>query len=213
MAKNRFDNLEAEKQEAILQAAGEEFIEKGFAGASINQIIKASGMSKGSVYYYFEDKADLFATTLERSIQRFLGEIGWFSLEVLGPDEFWDALLELARRSVAWARREEWWVRLAFAFHKLEMEPGTEEAAGRLMEFGRGWWKSILERGQALDLVRTDLPIDLLVAIVMGADRGGDQWIIDHWESLGEEEVLKIADSRVDLLRDMLAKENEGWER
>ena len=213
MAKNRFDNLEAEKQEAILRAAGEEFTQKGFAGASINQIIKASGMSKGSVYYYFEDKADLFATTLEHSIQRFLDEIGWFSLEVLGPDEFWDALLELTRRSVAWARREEWWVRLALAFHKLEMEPGTEAATGRLMEFGRDWWKSILERGQALDLIRTDLPIDLLVAIVMAADRGGDQWIIDHWESLGEEEILKIADARVDLLRDMLAKENEGWER
>lgn len=213
MARNRFDNLEPDKQEAILQAAGEEFVKKGFTGASINRIIKASGMSKGSVYYYFEDKADLFATTLERSLQRLLDEIGWFSLEVLGPDEFWDALLELTRRSVAWARKDEWWVRLAFVHHKLEMEPGTEKAAGRLMEFGHRWWKSILERGQALELIRTDLPIDLLVAIVIGADRGGDQWMVDHWEVLGEEETLKIADARVDLLRDMLAKENEGWER
>ena len=57
MARNRFDNLGSEKQEAILRAAGEEFAEKGFAGASINRIIRESGMSKGSVYYYFEDKA------------------------------------------------------------------------------------------------------------------------------------------------------------
>ena len=213
MARNRFDNLEPEKQEAILRAAGEEFAEKGFESASINRIIRKSGMSKGSVYYYFEDKADLFATSLERSLQRLLDEIGWFSLEVLGPDEFWDALLELTRRSVAWARRDEWWVRLAFAYHRLELEPGTEKAAGRLMEFGQDWWRSILKRGQALDLIRTDLPIDLLVAIVIGADRGGDRWMVEHWEDLGEEEALRIADARVDLLRDMLAKENEGWEQ
>lgn len=213
MARNRFDNLEAEKQEAILRAAGEEFAEKGFGGASINRIIRQSGMSKGSVYYYFEDKADLFATTVERSTQRLLEEIGWFSLEILGKDEFWDALLELTHRTVAWARRNDWWVRLGRAFHRLQLEPGTELAAGRLMEFGKGWWKSIIQRGQMLDLIRSDLPVDLLVAIVMGADHGGDGWMMEHWEELSEEDIKKIVDARVDILRDMLAKENEGWER
>ena len=86
MARSRFENLDRDKQEAILQVAAEEFAERGYEGASINRIIERSGMSKGSVYYYFEDKADLFATTLERSIQRIMDEIGWFSLEVLGPE-------------------------------------------------------------------------------------------------------------------------------
>jgi AcrR family transcriptional regulator len=213
MAKNRFKNLEPEKQEAILRAAGEEFAEKGFTGASINRIIKASGMSKGSVYYYFEDKADLFATTLERTLQHLLEEVGWLSLEVLGADEFWDALLELTHRTVDWTHRNEWWMKLGKAFHRLEQEPGTEKAAGRLIDFGHGWWKSIVERGQALNLIRTDLPIDLLVAIVMGADRGGDAWMMEHWTRLTDDEMRQIVDARVDLLRDMLAKENEGWER
>jgi AcrR family transcriptional regulator len=213
MARNRFDKLEPEKQEAILQAAGEEFAEKGFEAASINRIIRRSGMSKGSVYYYFEDKADLFATTLERSIQRLMEEIGWFSLEVLGPDEFWDALLELTHRSVDWARRNEWWVKLGKAFHRLQQEAGASQAAGRLKEVGKGWWRSIIERGQNLGVIRTDLPVDLLVEIVMGADQGGDRWMMDHWDEFEEEELRRIVDARVDLLRDMLDKENEGWER
>ncbi len=213
MAKNRFDNLEPQKQEAILQAAGEEFAEKGFESASINRIIKRSGMSKGSVYYYFEDKSDLFVTTLERSIQRIMEEIGWFSLEILGPDEFWDALLELTRRTVDWARRNDWWVKLGKAYHRLQQEPGAEAAMGRMAEVGRGLWRSILERGQVLGLIRTDLPLDLLVETVMGADQGGDQWMVDHWDEFSEEELRKIVDARVDLLRDMLDKENEGWDR
>ena len=213
MARNRFKNLEAEKQEAILRAAGEEFAEKGFGSASINRIIQESGMSKGSVYYYFEDKADLFATTVERSFQRIVEEIGWFSLEVLGPDEFWEALLELTHRTVAWAQRNDWWMKLGRAYHRIQQEPGAGVAAGRLSEIGKEWWRSIIERGQALGVIRNDLPLDLLVAIVMGADQGGDRWMIDHWAEFNEADIKKIVDARVDLLRDMLDKENEGWNR
>jgi AcrR family transcriptional regulator len=212
MARNRFDNLDPEKQEAILQAAGEEFADKGFEGASINRIIKRSGMSKGSVYYYFEDKADLFATTLEQSLLRIRDEIGWFSLEVLGPDEFWGAILELTHRTVDWARRNEWWIRLGKAFHRLQQEAGAAAASDRLSDLGKGWWKSIIERGQTLGVIRADLPLDLLVAIVMGADQGGDRWMMAHWDEFTEDHLRQVVDARVDLLRDMLDKENEGWE-
>jgi AcrR family transcriptional regulator len=212
MARTRFDNLEPEKQEAILRAAGEEFAEHGFASASINRIIERSGMSKGSVYYYFEDKADLFATVLERSTQRIVDEIGWLSLEVLRPDEFWDAILLLTRRSVDFVRRDDWWIRLARSFHRIRSEPGTAVALKRMANFGRDLWKGIIERGQAIDVIRSDLPVDLLVAITLGADLGGDQWMMEHWDEFSEEELHAIVDARVDILRDMLDKENEGWE-
>jgi len=213
MARNRFDNLESSKQEAILRTAAEEFAAKGFEAASINRIIERSGMSKGSVYYYFEDKADLFATVMERASQRLMEDIGWLSLEVLGPDEFWDAILELTHRSVEVVRRDEWWIRLARSFHRLRHEAGARPAVERVQELARGWWRTIIGRGQALELIRNDLPLDLLVEIAMAADEGGDRWMMEHWEELGEGNGLRaIVDARVDLLRDMLAKENEGWE-
>jgi hypothetical protein len=36
---------------------------------------------------------------------------------------------------------------------------------------------------------------------------------VEHWDEFSAEEISRIVDSRVDLLRDMLDKENEGWER
>jgi AcrR family transcriptional regulator len=212
VARNRFDNLDPEKQEDILRAAGEEFAEKGFAAASINRIIQESGMSKGSVYYYFEDKADLFATVVERGAQRIMGEIGWPALEVLGPEEFWDSLLELTRRSVEFMHREDWWIKIGRSFQSALREVGSGSAADRLSDLGRGMWGAIIERGQALGLIRTDLPPDLLVEIARGADEGGDRWMLERWDALSPEDLKKIVDARVDLLRDMLAKENEGWE-
>jgi AcrR family transcriptional regulator len=215
MARNRFENLDPGKQEAILRAAGDEFAEKGFEAASINRIILSSGMSKGSVYYYFEDKADLFATVLERGTQRIMAEIGWPALEVLGADEFWDALMELTHRSVDMVQRDEWWIKMGRAFHHLRYEAGGAGggAIQRLAELGRGMWRTIIQRGQELGVVRTDLPLELLVEITMGADEGGDRWMMERWESFTPESLREIVDARVDLLRDMLDKKNEGWER
>ena len=213
MAWIRFEKLDAEKQEAILRAAGEEFAEKGFRSASINRIILKSGMSKGSVYYYFEDKADLFATVMERGTQRLLLELGLPALEILGADEFWSALLEITHRSVELVQRDDWWIRMGHAFHHFRNESGSGSAVDRLTEMGRGMWKTVIARGQALGVVRSDLPLDLLVEITMGADEGGDRWMIEHREEFTPDALRKIVDARVDLLRDMLDKENEGWER
>ncbi len=77
MARSRFDKLEPKKQEAILTAAAAEFAERGFGAASLNRIIKRARTSKGSLYYYFNDKADLFATVVERALTRVLQEVDW----------------------------------------------------------------------------------------------------------------------------------------
>jgi len=42
--------------EALLIAAVEEFLEKGYDGASVDAIAKRAGVSKGGVYHYFPNK-------------------------------------------------------------------------------------------------------------------------------------------------------------
>lgn len=59
MATERFMKLSQDKKDRILNAAREEFARVPFEDASINQIIKAAGISRGSFYTYFEDKRDL----------------------------------------------------------------------------------------------------------------------------------------------------------
>lgn len=60
MPKQTFLNLPEEKRATIVDAAIDEFANYGFEGASINRIVAASGISKGSFYQYFEDKMDVF---------------------------------------------------------------------------------------------------------------------------------------------------------
>lgn len=213
MARARFDRLDAERQEAILSVAAQEFAENGYAQASVNRIIEAAGMSKGSLYYYFEDKADLFSTVLERAVNRLLEAAGWFDLESTTAEDFWDTVLQITHRAMQIADRDEWWVRLGRAYHRFMDEAEDQEAVRRLVDFGRNWWRGLVEHGQTLGVVRSDLPLSLLVDAAVALDNAGHHWLTDRWDELTPEEFDKVVAGWVDLMRDMLDKNNEGWER
>lgn len=51
--------------EHIQQAAIEEFLAKGFRGASLRQIVKNAGVTTGAFYGYFSSKEALFASIVE----------------------------------------------------------------------------------------------------------------------------------------------------
>jgi AcrR family transcriptional regulator len=57
-----------ERREQILDAATEVFEREGFAGATVEEIASAVGISKGTVYLYFKSKKQIFVAILtERS--------------------------------------------------------------------------------------------------------------------------------------------------
>jgi len=68
-----FLNLPEEKRQKLMDAATQEFASKSFADASINQIIKEAGVSRGSFYMYFADKEDLFRYLMQGYIDQLLG--------------------------------------------------------------------------------------------------------------------------------------------
>lgn len=75
MPTQTFFNLPKKKQELLLKSARNEFTNTSFENASINQIIKEAGISRGSFYMYFHDKEDLYFYLLEQSKQFFEKEL------------------------------------------------------------------------------------------------------------------------------------------
>lgn len=64
MPTTTFFNLPEEKREKILCAIREEFSRVQFDKVSINKIVKAAGISRGSFYQYFADKYDMLSYLL-----------------------------------------------------------------------------------------------------------------------------------------------------
>src|SRR6266478_1913935 len=50
----------AERRQAILAAALQEFSARGFAAARLDDVAVAAGIAKGTIYLYFRDKEALF---------------------------------------------------------------------------------------------------------------------------------------------------------
>lgn len=87
----------AERREVIVRTATEVFAERGYDGASIDEIARRSGVSAPVVYDHFASKQDLYERLLERTRDELL-EV-W--REHLAPDD--PADVRIPRAIAAWA--------------------------------------------------------------------------------------------------------------
>ncbi|MHB1418979.1 MAG: TetR/AcrR family transcriptional regulator [Bacillota bacterium] len=71
---SKFLSLEPEKRERIINAALEEFAQKGYRNASTNEIVKKANISKGLIFHYFKNKKSLFLFLCDYSKDIFLNE-------------------------------------------------------------------------------------------------------------------------------------------
>jgi len=63
------------KRAQILEGAGEVFMRVGFDAASMNDITRAAGVSKGTIYVYFENKEELFRTIILETRKRIFADL------------------------------------------------------------------------------------------------------------------------------------------
>ena len=68
--KNSREQQREHTRSAILKAAIQELSVNGFDGASTSEIMKSAGVNKALLYYYFKDKAGLYAAALEEATRR-----------------------------------------------------------------------------------------------------------------------------------------------
>lgn len=107
MPKETYFQLPSSKRQRILDALMEEFSQVTFSAASINQVIKTAGISRGSFYQYFEDKEDAYMEVLNVIAQRKL--VLFQSLPQPSPsshDSVFDHAVELIRQIALWMERE-----------------------------------------------------------------------------------------------------------
>src|ERR1700748_106187 len=58
---------DSSKRRQILDGARKVFMDLGFDGASMGEIARSSGVSKGTLYVYFADKSRLFEAIVEET--------------------------------------------------------------------------------------------------------------------------------------------------
>lgn len=97
----------------LVEAARTTFLERGFHGASLDDISLAAGYTTGAVYSRFNGKDGLFLAVLDDHIERRLAQ--YLEAATAAPD-FESACRELGRAAVAAGRREPGWTPLLMEF-------------------------------------------------------------------------------------------------
>ena len=64
-----------ERREAILAAAMAVFAERGYHGASVDDVASAAGVSKALIYEHFPSKKDLHASLVEREVDELFARL------------------------------------------------------------------------------------------------------------------------------------------
>lgn len=200
----RFATLPADRRAAILAAAAEEFARAGLEGASYNRIIARAGASKGAMYYYFDNKEDLFLTVVADLAERAVAAIGGPG-PFTDPAGFWREMRALCARAMAFFLADPHVAGLG----KQLITAGSDSPAGRAVAGHtlrlEAFTADLLRRGQAVGAVRTDLPVALLAHLLTGLGEAMDRWLLTRLDQLDPAELAGLPDQYIDLFARLAA--------
>jgi AcrR family transcriptional regulator len=205
----RFEKLDPEKKEQILEAAADEFAARGFDAASINKIIERAGISKGAAYYYFDDKSDMYVTVIEDAIGKIKAWVGGYDPDALTTENYWERLGEFSRRSMQFMIDNPWAMRLFKSFYEYMDNHSQDPGIKLLWKGARRFTRGFIERGQELGTIRDDLPVELAVEITFGMGMGFDRWLFRK-DDLSPEEASQLGDHIIDAFRRLLEPREEA---
>ncbi len=167
MIPDRSDRIDPVVRDRLFAAATAAFVQHGYERASLNAILAAAGMGKSSFFYYFLDKEDLFASTLEAALARVAEAAG----PVAPPTStagYWEEVTAAVGRWGAAVDAEPGFVGLLRAFQR--MRRAASPRLLRTMDEAQNFFRVLLVRGVELGVIRSDLSIETMMALIDAID-------------------------------------------
>jgi AcrR family transcriptional regulator len=174
--------------------------------------VTRAGVSKGTVYYYFEDKADLFATVMHHYGSRIVIDT---SPVFTAQDRrgYWRAVISVAEQARASILESPSWIGLGRAFYQVLREDWFDDRLGEML----AGWMSAIERvllhGQQIGAVRTDLPSAVLLRFVGAIHEAMERWALERWEQVDEGEHRHMLLVGLDTYRRLLSPDFEEMDQ
>ena len=189
----RFESLDKSLKARILDVSKQEFAAHGYEGASYNKIIQKIGISKGSMYYYFENKEDLFITCF---LDAFTHATDGFGFDFASfpfeneEESYWDSIKVFSSKQWNGVLQHP----LLMSLMRQLVSMGTDHPLFRklnllcegLSEYGD--IMAILQHGVEIGAIRSDVPLTVLVRM----SQEHEVWLIQELqeERLDEQQVV-----------------------
>lgn len=149
----------------IFDAAVKVFAEKGFARATVEEIAKQAGIAKGTIYYNYKGKKELFLSLLEEGIERLEAAV---SRDVARKDTVLAKLEALVSAQLSFFEEYRDYCKILLS----EVWGLGHRWEEQVQQLRSGYFKTIqelLEKGQAEGVIRDDLETETTAAAIFGA--------------------------------------------
>lgn len=159
-------------RQRLLESAFAEIHRNGFRGASLETILKETGVTKGALYHHFGSKAKLGLAVIEEMVRPFV-ETNWKPVQE--EENIVDAAIALTRRLTA--ERNTLALKLGCPFNNLiqEMAPLDEDFRAALNGILQDWRDGMIEGlrlGQRRGQIRSDIDAEATADFVISAVEG-----------------------------------------
>src|SRR5438034_7750496 len=95
----------AERRQAIIEAALDEFVARGFAATRLDDVAKRAGVAKGTIYLHFKDKEALFQELVRTALVPLIGRLTALPMAGGSARDIVEAFAETFLREVVTTRR------------------------------------------------------------------------------------------------------------
>jgi AcrR family transcriptional regulator len=196
MANNRFYKLTKEKQKHIIDIALKEFAAKGYVSSSINQISKMAGVSTGNLYYYFENKEDLYLTVVETIFNVMP------NLDKNSKLNFWNEIERNVRNRIIIAKENKDASKLLNRLFLYNDSMDDCDVEKIIKEKVQGEFKKIFDIGVQRGFIRSDMPKNYLFNIHLGLIYSTNRWLADNLDTLNNtEEIEKFINNALKIIK------------
>lgn len=158
-------------RENIINEAYALFKTKGFAATSINDLMVASGLKKGTIYFHFTGKEEIALLVLQRAREQLME----FLEKVTTRGTPGDALENYFAGTIALHHSNEFIGGCIFGNAALEMADSNELLARFINQVFQDWTmklQQLIVEGQEAGQVRADLAAEALAQQLMTATEG-----------------------------------------
>jgi len=192
MPKETFNNLPIEKQKLIFNACIKEFSLFPYSQASINQIIKTAGISRGSFYQYFEDKWDAY--------EMMMGRIAQEKMSLLPPpslkNHFFDVMEQFFHDTMEWIKLKPDYFQIGIL-----IDYDYDELSVRLREVNKGrlvFLEELIRSDQAQNLIDSCVNPGDLIEMITEVSKSA---LLKAFRSSDFEEMEKIFLTRLHIIK------------
>lgn len=164
-----FERVPSEEQQRILEACIEEFALNGYAAASTNAIVKRAGIPKGTLFYYFGSKKDLYLYVFDHAVARFVEVFDRLTGEL--PADLFERLLYRGRARMQFVVEHPRLYQLFFNALLHTPEEIKPEMSSRYAEYaaaGRGRLSEGLDLSSFREGVQVDEAVELVNLVLEG---------------------------------------------